>query len=59
MSEEAPLLPVYKDTSLIQPPSASPKVKSVEVTQKHKRKQEYTDIVNSLLQQPISTTLQK
>ena len=58
MSEEAVLLPVSKDNSL-QSPSITPKVKSGEVTRKAKRKQEYTDIVNSLLQQPTSTTPKK
>ena len=52
MSEEAVPVPVSKDNSLTQPPSTTTlKVESEEVTQKPERKQEYTDIINSLLQQ--------
>ena len=59
MSEEVPLLAVSKDNSLVQ--QTSIKSKNSE-TQKPKRKQEYTDIINLLLrqqQQPTSTTSKK
>ena len=59
MSEKAvPVIPKSKDSSLIQPPSTTTKtttlkVESDEVVQKKKpeRKQEYTDLINSLIQQ--------
>ena len=58
MSEKAvSVISKSKDSSLTQPPSTTTttlKVESEEVVQKEKkpeRKQEYTDIVNSLIQQ--------
>ena len=48
MSEEAAAVPISKDNSLVQ--QTSTKSKNAE-SQKPKRKQEYTDIVNSLIQQ--------
>ena len=57
MSEKAVLvISKSKDSSLTQPPSTTTttlKVESDEVVQKEKpeRKQEYTDLINSLIQQ--------
>ena len=56
MPEEVGPVPESKDNSLTQPPpSTTLKVKSGEVRQKPKRKQEYTDIINWLLQHPTPT----
>ena len=48
MSEEDPLLTVSKDNSIIQRPSIAPNVKSGEVTQKAKRKQENSKYRNRI-----------
>jgi len=55
MPEEVATVPESKDTLLTQPSLTTLKVKSGETNQKPKRKQEYTDIINWLLQQPTPT----